>query len=87
MRERRDQSNQSSGTGWILATNKIKENSNDPFLSRFRHLLVDILTKEIIGRGTKRGGLYHMEDFSIGRAHFTHLFTSNKEQQILLWRC
>ncbi|XP_022878971.1 uncharacterized protein LOC111397659 isoform X2 [Olea europaea var. sylvestris] len=47
----------------------------------------DILTKEIIGRGTKRGGLYHMEDFSIGRAHFTHLFTSNKEQQILLWRC
>ncbi|XP_022878970.1 uncharacterized protein LOC111397659 isoform X1 [Olea europaea var. sylvestris] len=50
-------------------------------------LIQDILTKEIIGRGTKRGGLYHMEDFSIGRAHFTHLFTSNKEQQILLWRC
>ncbi|GMY33126.1 retrovirus-related pol polyprotein from transposon RE2 [Fagus crenata] len=32
-------------------------------------LLSDILTKEIIGRGTKRGGLYYMEDFSMGRAH------------------
>ncbi|KAL6320551.1 hypothetical protein AAG906_007630 [Vitis piasezkii] len=27
-------------------------------------LLQDILTKEIIGRGTKRGGLYYMEDLS-----------------------
>ncbi|KAG5563641.1 hypothetical protein RHGRI_006177 [Rhododendron griersonianum] len=26
--------------------------------------LLDILTKEIIGRGTKRGGLYYMDDFS-----------------------
>ncbi|KAL6311416.1 hypothetical protein AAG906_035499 [Vitis piasezkii] len=27
-------------------------------------LLQDILTKEIIGRGTKRGGLYYIDDFS-----------------------
>ncbi|RVW82457.1 hypothetical protein CK203_049005 [Vitis vinifera] len=29
-------------------------------------LLQDILTKEIIGCGTKRGGLYYMEDLSVG---------------------
>ena len=29
-------------------------------------LLQDILTKKIIGRGTKKGGLYYMEDFGIG---------------------
>ena len=29
-------------------------------------LLQDILTKEIIGRGTKRGRLYYMEDLSVG---------------------
>jgi len=30
-------------------------------------LFQDILTKEIIGRGTKREGLYYMDDFSSGR--------------------
>lgn len=35
-------------------------------------LLQDILTKEIIGRGTEKGGLYYMDDFSMGRAHLTH---------------
>jgi len=30
------------------------------------YLLQDILTKEIIGRGTKRDGLYYIEDFSVG---------------------
>ena len=34
-------------------------------------LLQDILTKKIIGRGTKKGGLYYMEDFGIGRANHT----------------
>ena len=28
-------------------------------------LFQDILTKEIIGRGTKRGGLYYMDDFNV----------------------
>ncbi|KAK3005829.1 hypothetical protein RJ639_015687, partial [Escallonia herrerae] len=30
---------------------------------------LDILTKEIIGRGTKKEGLYYMDDFSLGRAN------------------
>ncbi|XP_075473306.1 uncharacterized protein LOC142504306 [Primulina tabacum] len=34
-------------------------------------LLQDILTKEIIGRGTKKGGLYYMDDFSSGKAQHT----------------
>lgn len=32
------------------------------------YFLWDILTKEIIGRGTKSGGLYYVDDFSTGRA-------------------
>lgn len=46
-------------------------------------LLQDILTKEIIGRGTKKGGLYYMDDFSSGKTYHTrHL--SDKERQIWL---
>jgi hypothetical protein len=47
--------------------------------------LQDILTKEIIGRGTKRRGLYYMDDFSVGRAHHMHCQRNNKVEQILLW--
>ncbi|CAL2259463.1 unnamed protein product [Prunus armeniaca] len=32
-------------------------------------LMFDILTKDIIGRGTKRGGLYYVDDFSMRRAN------------------
>ena len=42
-------------------------------------LLQDILTKEIIGRGTKRGGLYCMDDFSVGRVHHMHHPSGTKE--------
>ena len=46
-------------------------------------LLQNILTKEIIGHGTKKWGLYHMDDFSSGKAnHAWH--TSDKERQIWL---
>ena len=48
-------------------------------------LLQDILTKEIIGRGTKRGGLYYMDDFNIGRANHMHHPVGIKERQIWLW--
>lgn len=33
------------------------------------YLFQDILTKEIFGRGTKRGGLYYMDDFNFGWAN------------------
>ena len=48
-------------------------------------LLSDIVSKEIIGRGTKRGGLYYLDDFSPGKAHHTHHQTSSHERQIWLW--
>nr|KYP39292.1 Retrovirus-related Pol polyprotein from transposon TNT 1-94 [Cajanus cajan] len=48
-------------------------------------LLQNILTKEIIGRGTKRGGLYYMEDFSVGKAHHMYHPSNIKREQILLW--
>ncbi|WKA00241.1 hypothetical protein VitviT2T_018620 [Vitis vinifera] len=48
-------------------------------------LLQDILTKEIIGRGTKKGGLYYMEDFSIGQANHTRSSSDRNKANILLW--
>jgi hypothetical protein len=48
-------------------------------------LFQDILTKEIIGRGTKRGGLYYVDDFNLGRANHMHHTVNNKERQIWLW--
>ena len=48
-------------------------------------LLQDILTKEIIGCGTKRGRLYYVDDFSLGRANHMHHTVSNKERHIWLW--
>ncbi|CAL8152255.1 unnamed protein product [Prunus armeniaca] len=65
-----------------------------PFLSLSNTLLVpslsnklmsDILTKEIIGRGIKRGGLYYVDDFSIGRANNVKYPSDDKHQQIWLW--
>ncbi|CAL8152528.1 unnamed protein product [Prunus armeniaca] len=45
----------------------------------------DIHTKEILGRGTKGGGLYYVDDFSPCMANnVTHPFDS-KQQQIWLW--
>ncbi|KAL6325478.1 hypothetical protein AAG906_023323 [Vitis piasezkii] len=46
---------------------------------------LDILTKEIIGRGTKKGGLYYMEDFSIGQANHTRSSSDRNKANILLW--
>ena len=45
----------------------------------------DILTKEINRRGTKKGGLYYMDDFSLGKANNIEYSTSVKEIQTWLW--
>ena len=47
-------------------------------------LFQDILTKEVIGRGTKREGLYFMDDFNFAIAN-TEIQTSDKERQVWLW--
>ena len=47
-------------------------------------LFQNILTKEIIGHGTKREGLYYMDDFNISRVN-TIIQTSDKEQQVWSW--
>jgi hypothetical protein len=48
-------------------------------------LIQDILTKEIIGCGTKRGGLSYVDDFSMGRAHHMRPLVDKNERQIWLW--
>lgn len=50
-------------------------------------LLQHILTKEIIGRGTKREGLYYMDDFSEGRAHQVWLVLDVTHRRILQLHC
>jgi hypothetical protein len=47
--------------------------------------LQDVLSKEIIGRGTKRGGLYYLDDFNHGKANHVHHQLSSKEREIWLW--
>ncbi|CAL9025021.1 unnamed protein product [Prunus brigantina] len=50
---------------------KIEDNAIRP--------VMDIHTKEILGRGTKRGGLYYVDDFSLGVANnVTHPFDSKQ---------
>lgn len=48
-------------------------------------LIQDILTKEIIGCGTKRGGLYYVDDINVGQAHHINRLQTTKERQIWLW--
>ena len=47
-------------------------------------LFQDILTKKIIGRGTKKGGLYCMDDCSLEMANSIK-YTTDKEHQIWMW--
>ncbi|CAN6586683.1 unnamed protein product [Malus baccata var. baccata] len=47
-------------------------------------LLQDIQTKEIIGRGTKREGLYYVDDVVLGRAHLVHSSRNRNLQKVLL---
>ncbi|CAL8989639.1 unnamed protein product [Prunus brigantina] len=48
-------------------------------------LLQDIRTQEIIGRGTKRGGLYYVDDVCTGKALIAHDSAADKKKQIWLW--
>ena len=52
-------------------------------------LLQDILSKEIIGRGTKRGGLYYLDDFSSGKTNHMQTRVSSKKDKsgcgIVVW--
>ncbi|KAB2627810.1 hypothetical protein D8674_032605 [Pyrus ussuriensis x Pyrus communis] len=43
---------------------------------------LDILTKEIIGRGTKRGDLYFVDDVSTGRVNLAQRAVDHKRRQI-----
>ena len=48
-------------------------------------LLQDVLSKKIIGRGTKRGGLYYLDDISKGAAYHVHHQLNSKERETWLW--
>ncbi|GMY26805.1 Retrovirus-related Pol polyprotein from transposon RE2 [Fagus crenata] len=48
-------------------------------------LMSDILTKEIIGRGTKKGGLYYVDDFCPGRANHMHHTGELRDEEQNWW--
>ena len=48
-------------------------------------LIQDILTKKIIGRGTKNEGLYYMDDFKMGQTHDVGQSGNSRIEQIWLW--
>jgi GAG-pre-integrase domain/Integrase core domain len=45
----------------------------------------DLLTKEVIGRGTKRGRLYHLDDMVTGKAHLSTGSSLNRKSHIWMW--
>ena len=45
----------------------------------------DLLTKEIIGHGTKREGLYYLDDFKIGRMCFVESLVEARKNKVMLW--
>lgn len=47
------------------------------------YMFLDIITKKIIGHGTKQRGLYYMDDFDLSWANIMHR-TNNKERHIWL---
>lgn len=50
----------------LLSVGQATEEMNCCALIYPKYLFQDILTKEIIGRGTKREWLYYMDEFSVG---------------------
>jgi GAG-pre-integrase domain len=45
----------------------------------------DLLTEEIIDRGTKRGGLYHLDNMVSDKAHFFVSLSTNQISHIRMW--
>ncbi|CAL8083793.1 unnamed protein product [Prunus armeniaca] len=74
-----------TGAGTVALSSSLTLSNTLLVPSLSTKLLSDIHTKEILGRGTKRGGLYYVDDFSPGMANnVTHPFDS-KQKQIWLW--
>ena len=49
------------------------------------YIFQDILTKEIIGRGTKRDGLYYLEEMKTGNSFLSKTNSKQLREQVLLW--
>jgi transposase InsO family protein len=45
----------------------------------------DLLTKEIVGHGTKRSGLYYLDNLETGKLYSTRGYEEGKREEIILW--
>lgn len=70
----------------LLSVGQICEEMNCCVLMFPRFCLFqDIRTKEIIGRGSKRGGLYHLDDMATGRTHYSTSLKANPRNRVWMW--
>ena len=70
----------------LLSVSQVTEDLNCVALMYPKFCLFqDILTREIIGRGTKREGLYYMDDFNLGSVNTMRRSLITRENQIWLW--
>ncbi|KAA8525380.1 hypothetical protein F0562_007202 [Nyssa sinensis] len=58
-----------TGAGSVALTPSLSLHHNLLIPALSNHLLYDIQTREIIGRGTKRKGIYNIDDIALGRVH------------------
>jgi gag-polypeptide of LTR copia-type len=70
----------------LLSVGQICEELNCAVLMYLRFCIFqDLLTKEIIGRGTRRGRLYHLDNIVGGRAHLTTSSGMDRKSLVWLW--
>jgi len=70
----------------LISIGQLTEEQNCVALMFPNHCIFqDILTKEIIGRGTKRDGLYYLEEMKTGNSFLSKTDSKQLREQVLLW--
>jgi transposase InsO family protein len=70
----------------LLSVGQVCEELNCAVLMYLQFCIFqDLLTKEIIGRGTRRGRLYHLDDMVVEKAHLSTSSSTNRISRIWMW--
>jgi GAG-pre-integrase domain/Integrase core domain len=70
----------------LISIGQLTEEQNCVALMFSNYIIFqDILTKEVISHGTKRDGLYYLDEVKIGRTHISSTKPSNSREKIMLW--
>jgi GAG-pre-integrase domain len=70
----------------LISVGKLTQDLNCVALMYPDHCVFqDLLSKRIIGHGTKRDGLYYFEDWKNGKAYLAGSMEDEKKKKIMLW--